>query len=298
MSNQQLRLINFYFNQYKSLKYYFIRERSNILMSVEIGKEYISKFCGKFKVIDREGYRGTKLYYIVKFLKTGYITSARYDTIKTGNINDPYYPKILGVACLGESRDGTSLNMYMYDRWRNMINRCYDICNEYYYAYGGAGVTVCQRWLCYANYIEDIPNLPGYNDMINNPHIKYHLDKDILQQGIPSNQKVYSPETCMFVPAAENSYQVAIDHFNERGNNYFNVEKHYNAYNVKLQINGVIRRIGRYKDPIIAANAANHARRIYGLPILNINIPYVSPEEVNALNIRKVKKEMVKIINK
>ncbi len=194
----------------------------------------------------------------------------------------------------------------MRGRWERMLDRCYNPNSKYYYAYGGIGVAVCDRWKCYINFVTDCKELPGYNDMINNPHIKYHLDKDILQQGIPSNQKVYSPETCMFVPAAENSYQVAIDHFNERGNNYFNVEKHYNAYNVKLQINGVIRRIGRYKDPIIAANAANHARRIYGLPILNINIPYVSPEEVNALNIRMnkpamvdiIQKEMVKIINK
>ena len=267
-------------------------------MKVEIGKEYISKFCGKFKVIDREGYRGTKLYYIVKFLKTGYVTSARYDTIETGNINDPYYPKILGVACLGEPKNGTPLNMSMYDRWRNMINRCYDIYNEYYYAYGGAGVTVCQRWLCYANYIEDIPNLPGYSDMINNPHIKYHLDKDILQQGVPSNKKVYSPQTCMFVPIFENSIQVAIDHYNNHSNKYYNVIEHHNAYNVELQINNEARKIGRYKNPGVAANTANHARRRYGLPILNTDVPYMPPEEVNALNIRSIKNEMCSIIKK
>ena len=56
---------------------------------------------------------------------------------------------------------------------------------------------------------------------------------------------------------------------------------------------------------IVAANASNHARRPYGLP-LNTGIPYIPPEEVSALNMRKhlaemcsiVKKEMVKIINK
>ena len=137
------------------------------------------------------------------------------------------------------------------------------------------------------------------------PHIKYHLDKDILQQGISTNQKVYSPTTCMFVLAYENSYQVAIDHHNERNNKYFNVEPHYGAYNVKLEVNGILHRIGRYKDQDMAANHANEFRRFHGLPILNTNVPYIPPEVFNAYNIRKlpemcsiVKKEMVKIVNK
>ena len=77
------------------------------------------------------------------------------------------------------------------------------------------------------------------------------------------------------------------------------------AYTIRIKINNVERRLGRYKDEILGANAANHARVIYGLPILNTNIPYISPEEVNAQNLSTlpemcsiVKKEMVKIVNK
>ena len=109
----------------------------------------------------------------------------------------------------------------------------------------------------------------------------------------------------MFVLAYENSYQVAIDHHNERNNKYFNVEPHYGAYNVKLEVNGILHRIGRYKDQDMAANHANEFRRFHGLPILNTNVPYIPPEVFNAYNIRKlpemcsiVKKEMVKIVNK
>jgi hypothetical protein len=31
--------------------------------------------------------------------------------------------------------------------YRAMIQRCYDLNHERYYNYGGAGVTVCPRWL-------------------------------------------------------------------------------------------------------------------------------------------------------
>jgi hypothetical protein len=274
-------------------------------MAVEIGKTYQSRNCGEFVVIGKaEKQKGSKkTYYHVKFSYTGYETTTRYDTIESGQVNDPFYPNKHGVGYIGVP-NGSDIDLSMRDRWDRMLSRCYNIDDAHYIFYGGAGVTVCERWLCYVNFVEDCKTLPGYKEMVNNPHIKYHLDKDILQQGIPVNQKVYSPETCMFVPACQNSYQVAIDHFDERGNKYFNVEEHYNAYNVKIEVDGLLRRIGRYKDPIVAANAANHARHRYGLPILNTDVPYIPPEIVNSLNIRTVrndmvrKNEMVKIINK
>ena len=72
---------------------------------------------------------------------------------------------------------------------------------------------------------------------------------------------------------------------------------HHGAYNVEIQINGVVHRIERYKDPIVAANAANYARLFYGLEILNKNIPIIPKEIVNSQNIRK-KQEIVTKINK
>ena len=150
-----------------------------------------------------------KRYYDVKFIKTGYITSAMEYNIKVGYVNDPYYPTVCGIGYLGKPRDGKT-DRKVYLRWKGMINRCYNPNNKRYNIYGGAGVIVCERWHCYANFAEDIKFLPGYNDMINNPHIKYHLDKDILQQGTPINQKIYSPTTCMFVRASEMPYRLIL----------------------------------------------------------------------------------------
>lgn len=43
--------------------------------------------------------------------------------------------------------------------YRSMIRRCYDIKDEYYYCYGGRGITVCDDWLGengLINFIRDI----------------------------------------------------------------------------------------------------------------------------------------------
>ena len=272
-------------------------------MALEIGAEYESNRCGKFKIISRNGKINHSIYYGIEFLKTGYKTSAADSKIKAGSVNDPYYPSVCGVGYIGEAKNG-ELDMSMRPRWGAMLARCYNPNNKDYSLYGAIGVTVCEQWLCYANFVEDAKLLPGYNDMIMNPNIIYNLDKDILQKDIPTDKKIYSPQTCMFVPAHENSVQVAIDHNNNHSNNHYNVYKNKQSYyNTIIRINNITHRLGRYGDEILAANHANHARLIYGLPILNINIPYIPPEEVNAQNLKKlpemcciIKKEMVKIV--
>ena len=263
-------------------------------MKIEIGKVYNSNFCGDYKVLSKDPNK--KNYYIIKFIKTNYIKSVRYDCISNGVIDDPYYPKIYGIGYLGEPIEKIDYNIY--NRWSNMIDRCYNPLSLYYKYYGGSGVTVCDRWHCYAYFAEDFKKLPGYKNMINNMNIiKYNLDKDILQSNKSTCEKVYSLETCMLIPSYQNITQISIDNHLYHNNEFYNVIYHHGAYNVEIQINGVVHRIGRYKDPIVAANAANYARLFYGLEILNKNIPIIPKEIVNSQNIRK-KQEIVTKINK
>lgn len=262
-------------------------------MKIQIGNIYSSNFCGDFKIIEYHGTINKKPYYKIKFLKTNYETVARYDTIKSGNINDPYYPKIYNIGYIGEN---DYIDPTIYSRWRNMLSRCYNPNSQHYDSYGGKGIKVCDRWHSYANFAEDFKKLNGYIDMINNPNIKYHLDKDILQQGIKTCDKIYSPVTCMLVPIHVNALQNSIDNNCNHSNSFTNVIYHHGAYDVRLQINGITYNIGRYIDEIIAANAANHAREFYGLQKVN-DVKFIPKNEVNKYNIRKPK-EMCKIVNK
>lgn len=57
-----------------------------------------------------------------------------------------------------------------YKTWKHMIDRCTNPKNPAYYRYGGAGITVCDRWLDINNFIDDMGEKPtGYSiDRIDN----------------------------------------------------------------------------------------------------------------------------------
>ena len=72
-----------------------------------------------------------------------------------------------------------------YSRWRDMLTRCYSRKYlEKYPTYKNCGV--CEKWLIFSNF---------RNWMEKQDWKDKHLDKDLI---LPNN-KVYSPETCVFV---------------------------------------------------------------------------------------------------
>lgn len=73
--------------------------------------------------------------------------------------------------------------------WRRMLDRCY---SPHYQKYNSSyiGCSVCDEWLLFSNFQKWVLSpLSGYKK-------DYHLDKDILVKG----NRIYSPETCCFVP--------------------------------------------------------------------------------------------------
>ena len=81
-----------------------------------------------------------------------------------------------------------------------MLQRCYsDKCHESNPTYKDC--TVCERWLVFANFIEDLPLIEGYELWRDNPNTGVSLDKDIKVQG----NKIYSLETCKFVSKSDNA---------------------------------------------------------------------------------------------
>lgn len=47
-----------------------------------------------------------------------------------------------------------------YNTWRAMVRRCNNPADKDYPRYGGKGVTVCDRWLVYENFVEDMAEPP------------------------------------------------------------------------------------------------------------------------------------------
>lgn len=151
-----------------------------------VGKTFESSCRGEFKVIKkdgRDGY-GNQLYRI-RFLQTGYETKVRKDRILNRQILDPYYPTVCGMGYLGDassSKDGKKKKSYR--NWCSMIHRCYHKDDPAYNNYGGRGISVCKRWLCFEYYEQDIERLEGYDDPEKNTVDRIDNDGD------------YSPENC------------------------------------------------------------------------------------------------------
>lgn len=47
-------------------------------------------------------------------------------------------------------------NTVEYKIWSNLKNRCLNPHNPYWPDYGGRGITVCDRWLTFENFFEDV----------------------------------------------------------------------------------------------------------------------------------------------
>ena len=134
--------------------------------------------------------------------------NALYQHFKKGQIKCPYEPRIYGIGFIGEGKYKAKENGKKTDEYKiyqNMLMRCYDPkYHEKYPTYKNCKVedyllnfqNMC-KWLD-ENYYE----IPGE---------VMHLDKDILCKG----NKIYSRETCIFVPQRINSLFVKRD--NDRG---------------------------------------------------------------------------------
>lgn len=88
---------------------------------------------------------------------------------------------------------GRSQPIPSYRRWQNMLNRCYNK-SELIRFPTYQGCSVCNEWLRFSK----------FHDWYNSQYKEegWHLDKDII---LPGN-KVYSPETCVFVSSRLNGF--------------------------------------------------------------------------------------------
>lgn len=134
----------------------------------------------------------------------------QYDHCLKGDIVNPYQKTKYNVGCLGLMKDGSKPNTKKYNReytvWSAMLQRVYDeTVRDRYETY--KNVTVCERWHCFANFLEDIKLIEGYELWLKNPKQGISLDKDLKQQGVKN--KVYSLETVCFIHNNENAKEMA-----------------------------------------------------------------------------------------
>lgn len=128
----------------------------------------------------------------VQFKRTGEMVKCTYNTFVKGNIKSHFTPTVFGVGITGlePTVDENGKMIDSYNCWCGMLKRCYSAkYQDKYPTYKGC--SVCNDWLYYSNFKNWYDE--NYYEIDNQTS---QLDKDILVK----DNKVYSPNTCMFVP--------------------------------------------------------------------------------------------------
>lgn len=123
-----------------------------------------------------------------------------YIDFKKGHVENP------SVVCMHHKgvayKQDVQLNPIAFNKWRAMFDRCYGVQTGNNAVYKGC--QVCEEWQQFENFVSWF-NQNYY--VIDNEQMD--LDKDIIGSG-----KIYSPQTCIFVPHKLNS-QFATRHHNK-----------------------------------------------------------------------------------
>ena len=166
-----------------------------------LGKEFETNYCGKCVVI---GYNNS-LDVLVEFVEYPYVVRCRLGCLRRGRVKNPYYPTYHGKGYLGEGKYNMEDDAEAYSLWRSMIMRAY---GEKYHELRPTyrTVEVCEEWLNFQNFTEWFYS-EKFSRAVDEVGNSYALDKDILVKG----NKVYSPDTCSFVPRGVNSLLVKRD---------------------------------------------------------------------------------------
>ena len=155
-----------------------------------IGKDFETNNCGKCFVVDYKSARDITVIFYEPF----YVTNCEMSNLRKGEVCNPFYPKVYGKGYVGVGKYDSKTHRGAYNIWKGVLQRVYTTRHP---SYNNTGV--CNDWHNFQNFADWCYSQKFFNAK----DIKgksYHLDKDILNTGI----KIYSPETCCFVPSEIN----------------------------------------------------------------------------------------------
>ena len=219
-------------------------------------KDCIGKVCkslnsGDFKILKYNDSRNVE----ILFLKTGFEMFVTLGNIRNGEVKDPFSPSVYGVGILGTKYPSSVIGVQTkeYELWNNMLKRCYsDALKKKYSTYEGCEVS--DNFKSYEYFYEWCNKQIGFSNK------DWHLDKDLLVKG----NKVYSEDTCVFIPREINSLLIKCDA--SRGEHLIGVCWHSKSKAFVAQVSrnkGKQGHLGYFKTEIEAFNAYKQAKEIF-----------------------------------
>lgn len=175
----------------------------------------------------------------VRFDSVNDLVKTSCDQFKSGSVKNPYYKSVLGIGYLGNGSYKTKTSgkqTKIYSTWRNMMERCYNPnLHKKHPTYRECRTE--DSWHNFSVFAEWYES--NYYEV---EEERMHLDKDILVKG----NKLYSPDTCVFVPHSINV--LFVTHSERRGDCPIGVywDNHKKKYRAEININGEQTKIGDY----------------------------------------------------
>ena len=163
-------------------------------MNELLGKEFETNNFGKCFVIDYKGRNDV----FVMFYDPVCVVRCHLGTLNKGQIKNPLVPTFYGRGFMGIGKYGKS-DSRAFSLWRSVLERtCCLSFKERRPTY--KNTSVCEEWLNFQNFAKWCYGQKLLNAK-DDKGSYYQLDKDLILKG----NKVYSPETCCFVPPALNN---------------------------------------------------------------------------------------------
>ena len=239
----------------------------------KVGETKTNSFGSKMTIIEYRKYNDIDVY----FPEYDWIFKhTSYQNFRNGKIKCVYEPRVYGIGYLGEGKYKASENnksTKVHYIWVQMLRRCYDKnlhtkCPTY------IGCTVCDEWHNFQNFAEWYEE--NYYEVDNEI---MNLDKDILTKG----NKIYSPDTCVFVPQSINVLFTKNDA--RRGD--FPIGIYYNKrckkYVAQCKIYGKEMFLGYYNTPEEAFQAYKQYKEEHIKKIADNYINFIPENLYNAM---------------
>ena len=204
----------------------------------------------------------------VKFVETGYETKTRMDNLKLGKVKDYLHPSIYGKGILGEGFKQSDSQSYSFQLWKNMLKRCYSEVSfkkspSYEQCLTSETFNHYQQFKTWCN------------QQLGFGNTGWELDKDILVKG----NKVYSEDTCCFVPKEINL--LLVKHDKGRGNYSLGVDYHKSRKQFRARCSD--KHLGWFNTEIEAFNAYKTAKEAYIKDVANKWKDKIDPRVYEAL---------------
>ena len=244
---------------------------NNVSYKACVDKVCKSKSSGDFKILKYNNVRNVE----IQFINTGYRKVAEMKEVRNGGIKDPYAPSVYGFGVLG-TKYLASINGVQtkeYKLWCCMLVRCYsDSFKKKQPTYEGCEVS--ENFKSYEYFYEWCNKQIGFGNK------DWHLDKDLLIKG----NKVYSENTCVFLPKEVNSLltkREALRGENLIGVSWSNTNKAFVAMVNKNK--GKSEHLGYFKTEIEAFNTYKQAKEAFVKEQANKWKSQIDPRAYNAL---------------